>query len=405
MGGELVPPRRVHLRPAHVLPGEPPERPVRAPRRAVRHRDRPRVARLGVRERDFDRLVRGGAVPRPLPERRHDGHVDPLCTHPRDAARPRVPMVRRPGADPRVVRCARVPLLRGVRPRPRLHRHPGLPVDARHPEHADLRRRRPRSRRLGESDPRECVLHRRRVLRPDEGRHHDRRGSIARDVPDDPVVRIVHVWHEWCRGLLHALANSAATRPRVQPRRDLGRRRHLHGDHGRPKATDYYPAAWRWFAIQDANVPPELRPAFLSWWDYGFEAVDRGVHPTVADNFQDGYQVSGQFITAQNESAGIAILAVRLLDADFRLNHQNFRPAVTAALQAAGLPVAAIRAALLRPADYISIVLADPVTFGLWTPDLQTANALYIFLTNLLTHRLSEDRIVSLYHDVRDATG
>ena len=175
--------------------------------------------------------------------------------------------------------------------------------------------------------------------------------------------------------------------------------------YGLPKATDYYPAAWRWFATQDANVPPELRPAFLSWWDYGFEAVDRGVHPTVADNFQDGYQVSGQFITAQNESAGIAILVVRLLDADFRLNHQNFRPAVTAALQAAGLPVAAIRAALLRPADYISIVLADPVTFGLWTPDLQTANALYIFLTNLLTHRLSEDGIVSLYHDVRDATG
>src|SRR5438552_1123577 len=175
--------------------------------------------------------------------------------------------------------------------------------------------------------------------------------------------------------------------------------------YGLPKATDYYPAAWQWFATQDASVPPELRPAFLSWWDYGFEAVDRGVHPTVADNFQDGYQVSGQFITAQNESAGIAILVVRLLDADFRLNHQNFRPAVTAALQAAGLPVAAIRAALLRPADYISIVLADPVTFGLWTPDLQTANALYIFLTNLLTHRLSEDGIVSLYHDVRDATG
>src|SRR2546428_571989 len=45
-----------------------------------------------------------------------------------------------------------------------------------------------------------------------------------------------------------------------------------------PKPTEYYPAAWQWFATQDAATPPEFRPAFLSWWDYGFEAVDRGVH-------------------------------------------------------------------------------------------------------------------------------
>src|SRR3989454_76068 len=75
-----------------------------------------------------------------------------------------------------------------------------------------------------------------------------------------------------------------------------------------PKSTDYYPAAWQWFATQDAGTPPELRPAFLSWWDYGFEAVDRGAHPTVADNFQDGVALAGQFITAQNETAGIALL-------------------------------------------------------------------------------------------------
>src|SRR5947208_5141449 len=64
-----------------------------------------------------------------------------------------------------------------------------------------------------------------------------------------------------------------------------------------PKPTEYYPAAWRWLATQDTDRPAELRPAFLSWWDYGFEAVDRGVHPTVADNFQNGYALAGQFIT------------------------------------------------------------------------------------------------------------
>src|SRR2546426_533989 len=172
-----------------------------------------------------------------------------------------------------------------------------------------------------------------------------------------------------------------------------------------PKSTDYYPAAWQWFATQDTGTPPELRPAFLSWWDYGFEAVDRGAHPTVADNFQDGVALAGQFITAQNETAGIALLVSRLLEGDFRLNRPNFRPAVTALLQNAGLPVDTVRGVFLRPQDYVQVVLADPVTFGLWAPDLQPLNAQYIFLTSLLTRRMSEDRIVSLYHDVRAATG
>lgn len=172
-----------------------------------------------------------------------------------------------------------------------------------------------------------------------------------------------------------------------------------------PKPTDYYPAAWQWFATQDTNTPPELRPAYLSWWDYGFEAVDRGAHPTVADNFQDGVAIAGQFITAQNETAGIALLSVRLLEGDFLTHRRDFRPAVKTVLQDAGLPIETIKSVFARPQDYIPIVLADPVTFGLWSPDLQTLNAQYIFLTTLLTRRLSEDRLVSLYHDVRGATG
>ena len=51
-----------------------------------------------------------------------------------------------------------------------------------------------------------------------------------------------------------------------------------------PLTKEYFPAAWAWFANQDANVTPEWRkPAYLSWWDYGFEASNAGRHPTVAD--------------------------------------------------------------------------------------------------------------------------
>src|SRR5207245_1512695 len=164
--------------------------------------------------------------------------------------------------------------------------------------------------------------------------------------------------------------------------------------YGIPKSTDYYPAAWQWFATQDAATPPELRPAFLSWWDYGFEAVDRGVHPTVADNFQNGYQLPGQFITAQNETAGIALLVIRLLEGDFAANNKNFRPAVTAALESAGVSSAVVRNVFLHRDAYVSVVLSDPTTFGLWAPDLQPTNAAYVFLTNLIAGHLTENSVV-----------
>ena len=172
-----------------------------------------------------------------------------------------------------------------------------------------------------------------------------------------------------------------------------------------PKASEYYPAAWQWFATRDADQPRELRPAFLSWWDYGFEAVDRGAHPTVADNFQDGFALSGQFITAQSESEGIALLAIRLLEGDMRFHRPNLSPGVVDALNEAGLSPDLIRGVLLRPADYIPTVLADPVRFGPWAPDMQPQNAGYIFLTRWITERLDKEGIVTLYHALRAATG
>ena len=44
-----------------------------------------------------------------------------------------------------------------------------------------------------------------------------------------------------------------------------------------PLPTTYYPAAWIWFNERDANITNPLeRPAYLSWWDYGFEAIQAG---------------------------------------------------------------------------------------------------------------------------------
>jgi len=171
-----------------------------------------------------------------------------------------------------------------------------------------------------------------------------------------------------------------------------------------PKVTDYYPAAWTWFRTQDAGEPPELRPAYLSWWDYGFEAVDRGAHPTVADNFQNGYALAGQFLTAQNETQGIALLAVRLVEGDYWAHGRTIGPEVRDALSAYGISADAFAGVLRHPDQYVALVLADPLTYGVWDSNMHPFNAQYIVLTHLLTARMGEERMVDLYHALRDAT-
>ena len=43
--------------------------------------------------------------------------------------------------------------------------------------------------------------------------------------------------------------------------------------------NQYDSAGYNWLAQQDTNVPAPQRPAFVSWWDYGFQAIAQGAHP------------------------------------------------------------------------------------------------------------------------------
>ena len=172
-----------------------------------------------------------------------------------------------------------------------------------------------------------------------------------------------------------------------------------------PQPTEYYPAAWRWFSAQDADVPLEERPAFLSWWDYGFEAVDRGGHPTVADNFQNGVAFAGQFITAQSETDAIALLALRLIEGDVRARGSTFSPAVEQVLRNFGLPVNEFLGAYMRRIDMPRIISENPEAYGTWDAQIEPANAQFIYLTRRLTSLLSADEIVEFYRAVRGATG
>ena len=173
-----------------------------------------------------------------------------------------------------------------------------------------------------------------------------------------------------------------------------------------PVAKDYFPSTYEWLDTQDLGVPLEERPSVMAWWDYGFEITERGGHPVVADPFQNGYAIAGQFILSQNESAAIALMTIRLVEGDFWLHgHLGLGPAVNDTLNRFGVPGGVFVSTFRNPAVLAPIILANPNLYGPWDSNIQLSNAAYIFLSTFILQRLSGDRIVQLYGAVREATG
>ena len=74
--------------------------------------------------------------------------------------------------------------------------------------------------------------------------------------------------------------------------------------------------AYDWLSQQDSDVEFSHRPAFVSWWDYGFQALASGQHPTVADNFQTGIPESGGMLLAAGQEETLALFIATLATAD-----------------------------------------------------------------------------------------
>lgn len=91
-------------------------------------------------------------------------------------------------------------------------------------------------------------------------------------------------------------------------------------------------SGYQWMQEQDADVPFGQRPAFVSWWDYGFQALAQGSHPTVADNFQSGIPAAGNMLLAQGEGDLIALFIMTLSEGDLRYNGGVHTSGFTAAL-------------------------------------------------------------------------
>jgi asparagine N-glycosylation enzyme membrane subunit Stt3 len=167
-----------------------------------------------------------------------------------------------------------------------------------------------------------------------------------------------------------------------------------------PLPSQYYPAAWNWFSTQDADTYPETsRPAYVAWWDYGFEAVQEGDHPTVADNFQNGYELAGNVIMAQSEEDAIALFAYRLIQVGYFIDDHR-KAAILALFDEYGVSVDEMLHIMTGPGqEIVDMVLGDPDLYGPMASDMGVANARVVAGREALAS-MGIDALVSFYDDL-----
>jgi len=210
------------------------------------------------------------------------------------------------------------------------------------------------------------------------------------------------------------------------------------GSFGHSAVSEHWQATFDWLSDQDREVQLYDRPAFISWWDYGFWCIYLGEHPTVAENFQGGYQCAGSFIAAQNESEAISLLSVRLIEGNLRRNIVSnlikdftmgtegkfiedtesppaLKPLLISYLDPedpVGHPNTKELLNILliqyntteAQTDMIDEVEGDPDRYGQYTAT-ELNNAMYAKARMLILDLLGHERLVEFHHDVQMTTG
>ncbi len=184
----------------------------------------------------------------------------------------------------------------------------------------------------------------------------------------------------------------------------------------------YWLDAFSWLSKQDTNIPkPEDRPAFISWWDYGFYEVASGKHPTVADNFQDGIPPASNFHTATSENEAVVVWICRLLEGEDRNNGKLSDETKNALEKHLGKShMQNITTWAENPQDspsygkpiqeeYQKYFEEDIDSSKLIVGAQWSENAFYHDMVDLLVKdentSISDEKITSLYHDIQEATG
>lgn len=160
-----------------------------------------------------------------------------------------------------------------------------------------------------------------------------------------------------------------------------------------------------WFKNQDTSQPPEDRPAFVSWWDYGFQTVEQGDHPVMADNFQDGIFPAAQILMAQNESQIVSIFISRILDyyvANHDLNNATIDSIISQYLGNGAIQN--ITNYELNGSNLISQIYSNPKYYGP-REDIQAGDAKYILMEGYLSNTFPLSTLINLNTALVQATG
>ena len=176
----------------------------------------------------------------------------------------------------------------------------------------------------------------------------------------------------------------------------------------------YWADAFDWLEQQDTEIErPEDRPAFISWWDYGFYAAALSEHPTVADNFQDGIPAAANFHTATSEKEAVAVWICRLLEGDRNINNKELRPETIDLLEKYLGETNASKIALWFNDYATADSFGDPIgaeydeeTSKQYTVGQQYGqNAVFHDTIEIINSTLDDDGVTWLYHDLQELTG
>lgn len=169
----------------------------------------------------------------------------------------------------------------------------------------------------------------------------------------------------------------------------------------------YWTDAFSWLRNQTHNLSIEKKPAFISWWDYGFYCVAVAKNPTVADNFQEGIPPAANFHTSLSEQEAVAVLIVRIAEGDMARHNGKI-----------GNELAGVFEKYLgNNATRLINIIEKPEKFAPSYGEIiskeykgkkykvRAENARYHDAVDIITKNLDDENITMLYRDAQNVTG
>ena len=169
----------------------------------------------------------------------------------------------------------------------------------------------------------------------------------------------------------------------------------------------YWQDALSWLRKQNSNYSDEKKPAFISWWDYGFYCVAIAKNPTVADNFQEGIPAAANFQTAGSEKEAVTVLIVRLIQGYMKKYDGKIGEDLKALFEKylGENETTNLTNILEDPREYApsygEIISKE---YGGKKYKVREENAMYHDATNILM-KLDDENLTMLYREIQNLTG